>query len=193
MLSQEFKLNALRTNNPHTGTYGTNPDLIHAVLGFTSEINEFVDAIGHKNIPNMFEELGDMFWFVALFEDATGLVVNYTDHYHDDCDPITCMGTLTDLLKAHYAYGAKKDMSQAEIESVMADVIGANLQAMLVTAAQVTNQTNILGIILGIAEKAQATVINKLKARYPDKFQTEHALKRDLGYENEVIAKSMES
>jgi hypothetical protein len=44
-----------------------------------------------------------------------------------------------------------------------------------------------------ITELAQSVVINKLKARYPEKFKTEQALKRDLGYEAEVIGKSLEA
>lgn len=189
MLSQQFKEQALRTNNPHTGTYGTKPDLIHAVLGYISEVNEFCDALVANDLKNAFEEVGDMFWFTALFENATKFHVEFAvEGDCPDCDPISVMGELADLLKAHYAYGAKKTKTQEGIEQQMAVLMGENLQHIIQLLADMTKTTP-----ASVAEKAQALVINKLKARYPDKFDTRHALNRDLGYENEVIAQSLEA
>ena len=189
MLSPTFVEQAMRTNNPNTGTYGTKPDLVHAVLGYISEIDEFCNALIASDIGNAYEELGDMFWFSALFEKATGFKVEFAlEEKPEQSDPITVMGSLADLLKSHFAYGAKKQLDQKGIEQRMAVIMGENLQDIIELLADMTRTTPAT-----VAEKAQTLVINKLKARYPDKFKTEHALRRDLGYENEVIKQSLEA
>ncbi|OZB41039.1 MAG: hypothetical protein B7X50_08030 [Alishewanella sp. 34-51-39] len=163
MLSQRFKEQALRINNPRTGTYGTKPDLIHAVLGYISEVNEFCDALITNDLKNALEELGDMFWFTALYESATKFHVEFAvEGECPDHDPITIMGKLADLLKAHYAYGAKKTMTQEGIEQQMAVLMGENLQNIIQLLANLTKTTP-----ASVAEKAQVLVINNQQIKGP--------------------------
>lgn len=185
MLKDKFIEQAMRTNADTAGKQAVSPDAVHAVLGFISETNEFMDALIMRDRVNMMEELGDLFWFTALFETSTGTKVPYMSKF-EDIDPMTGAGTMADLLKAAYVYGGKKDKSIADLMHKIAQQMAQQLNAMLnVMAAEVKNDD-----LNDVAERAQVIVINKLKARYPDKFSTRHAIERDIGYEREVLETS---
>lgn len=57
--------------------YPLNSRLLHAALGMVTEAGEFADAIKKNlfygkdvDLTNLIEELGDMFWYIAIACDA---------------------------------------------------------------------------------------------------------------------------
>jgi NTP pyrophosphatase (non-canonical NTP hydrolase) len=110
--------------SPHVeGVYGSiNPDLIHGVLGMVTESIELLEALDKAlrgdglDTVNISEELGDIFWYMALMSRALGVSF----------------------------------------------------------------------------EQIQEANINKLKARYPEKFSQEKALSRDLETERGVLEESLD-
>jgi hypothetical protein len=185
ILERNFVLQAMRTNSNLTGTFKLDPEVIHAMLGVSSEVFEFLFA---KDANNAFEEFGDMFWFAALFQHATGISISLELKPDDaSLDIVEEATKLIDYLKAMYAYGGKKGQKIEDLLYVTAEHISRALRSAACHMSNAFPERSYEKLI----QSAQETVINKLKARYPEKFTAEHAQNRDLGYETEVIAKSI--
>ena len=45
--------------------------MMHAALGLITEVIELFEGITHKNIKNIKEEFGDVFWYLAIAYDAS--------------------------------------------------------------------------------------------------------------------------
>ncbi len=43
----------------------------HAYLGYCSELGELETAVNNNNLPNIKEELGDQFWYIAILSRLT--------------------------------------------------------------------------------------------------------------------------
>lgn len=95
----------------------------------------------------------------------------------DDFHMITGMQTesaeIADVFKKHIAYG--KDLDFINIKEEIGDIMW-----------YIANMCNLHGWDLS---EIMATNIEKLKARYPDKFSNEHALNRDLVKERGILEK----
>ena len=89
---------------------------------------------------------------------------------------MTELGELVDTYKKHYAYGKELDMINVMEE--MGDIMW-----------YWANMCNITGIN---AEASLQVNIDKLKARYPEKFNEELAVNRDLEKEREILRNGYE-
>ena len=89
---------------------------------------------------------------------------------------MTELGELVDSYKKHYAYGKELDMINVMEE--MGDIMW-----------YWANMCNITGIN---AEASLQVNIDKLKARYPEKFNEELAVNRDLEREREILRNGYE-
>lgn len=106
---------------------------------------------------------------ITLAKCETGLL--------DDFHMITGMQTesaeISDVYKKHIAYG--KPLDFVNIKEEIGDIMW-----------YIANMCNLHGWDLS---EIMATNIEKLKARYPDKFSNEHALNRDLVKERGILEK----
>lgn len=187
IIPQSFIDAAMRTNSNVTGTFDLKPDTVHALMGVTSEVFEFICA---PDVTNAFEEYADLFWFAALFTNSTGIKIDVTLQATDgEIDLVHEATEVLDILKAMYAYGSKKGR---DISTLLYQV-AENISRILRSAAYMLSDHFPDRTYPKLVESAQEIVINKLKARYPDKFTTEHATNRDLGYEREVLEQSVKA
>jgi hypothetical protein len=177
-LTQNFIMDAMRTNNPLAGTYGTDVDrqVIHALLGVVDETMELLEA---TDGVNMMEELGDFRWFVALYQHATGLKVEIANARGDIGRIDEWTHRLLAIAKRMFAYGEPASKHAPDINFLM----GGLAQTLNLLVQNHYGKNAI--------EVADATVINKLRARFPSKFTESHASNRDLAYEREVLEKSV--
>lgn len=151
--------------------------LIHAVLGLGGEISELRAACELNDKNNVIEEIGDFFWYLAIIENILErnlsdindpyIVEGDTDTVINDLEAFVC--EMIDSLKRQIFYGSPgKDW----------EYLGNQVVILLRT----------LCIRYGSTEKEVKTKnINKLKARYGEKFSEYAAINRDLAKEKEAI------
>lgn len=159
---------AMRTNSTVTGeNQDVTPDLLHATLGLCDEFFEYDKAPSWRNAM---EELGDLCWFIALA--SRDLQVDPFTHAEAYLDENPDCPTLRDAImefvsrvKKAYAYGAKLDVAR----------LFCLLRVMIARVAQIVRHKSNLTLD-GLLEAN----INKLQARYPEKFDAELAMNRDL-------------
>ena len=84
---------------------------------------------------------------------------------------MTEIGELVDIFKKHYAYG--KPIDWVNVQEEMGDIMW-----------YLGNFSRITGVSL---EAALEINVNKLKARFPEKFTQEKALVRDLEKERRIL------
>ena len=154
--------------------------LLHAVIGVLTEVEELLDNhIGdEQDITNMLEEAGDITWYLAIIGremdlDYPQLVVKTKND-----NPMklvlkivknTCK--LLDMMKKKLYYNKPID---------------ENLFKTITTLVMldVSDYMNTYDIDI---EKSFDVNIDKLKARYGDKFSSEKAINRDLETERNIL------
>jgi len=94
-----------------------------------------------------------------------------SDELHMVIGISTEAGELLDAYKKHFAYG--KNLDVVNVGEEIADIMW-----------YISNLCRIKGIDL---EEMMERNINKLKARYPDKFSQEKALNRNLDIERDIL------
>lgn len=148
----------------------------HALLGITSEISEVKDT---SESPDLFEEYGDLWWYLNLGCDSVECTLDDIDGdliITADLDPIDQIviqqGIIADKLKRAVYYG--KEFEIDEVKDALA-VIKINL----IAACDEINEE---------VEEVLDGNIRKLSARYPDlKFDSERALNRNLDKEKSAL------
>lgn len=183
-LSESFIKDAMRTNNDMAGQYGNRQSnlVIHAILGVVDETWELVTA---PDAVNMLEELGDLRWFFALFQSTTSIQLDFSNGHLDVGATDEWTYRLVSIAKRMFAYGESVEKHQQEITYLM-----QNLGNTLTTLVSRYSKQNSLD---SIAKDADALVINKLRARFPEKFTEDHAINRDLGYEREILEQTVQA
>lgn len=174
--------NAMRTNSPLTGTFGISPDLIHATLGMTDELFELHMA---ENWQEQATESGDLCWFIAL----AGKTLDYDPFTAakriDGLDDIQ-LGSLRPLpqmihafvskVKKAYAYGATLD--KEGLKTILLEMVIGLTVVTRECRAQLSDYPDFDGVL--------EANINKLKARYPEKFSAKQAIHRNEKAEMEA-------
>lgn len=156
---------AMRTNSHVTATHGRNSvNFTHACLGMVTELDELHKAIDDVNRR---EEIGDMCWYIALACDAMNVewpepTDFTTNHSLDDIIFI-----LADLAKKWFAYG--KRPRTAIVQVLLGQIVMH------------------LGWKGDSIDDAKQRNIAKLQKRFPDKFDSVHAVNRDLNAERKVL------
>lgn len=160
-------------------------DLSHMVMGIISEQEEFLKAMVEDDLVNAREEQCDIAWYVSNY--CTLRNYKFSEVIGEDYDifddelletwelevPLFSVysSKLSDYVKKFIAYGKpideklEKRALKAIIASLFLEETSLNLEVDL--------QKN----------------IDKLKLRYPDKFNTNDALNRNLKGEREILEK----
>ena len=145
-------------------------DLAHMVLGIHSEYNEWISSTDEINES---EELADMLWYLANYCTFRGY--NFSRLF--DVELKNNLGVtfnsskLQDLVKKYIAYNKEIDMSA---ESIL-------LENLADAISQMYSNKDIL--------QSLQNNINKLKVRFPEKFDEELAKNRDLPAERKELEK----
>ncbi len=179
---EDYKANAMRTF-AHNNSINIDDELfnkkmneLHCVIGISTEIAEFIQAIANNDKVNASEEIGDILWYTANLERLsvpTGLSFPYDEKgitvFADEF--LVSVQNLLDTYKKGVYYGSDIDYEAVlfYIEEIKKTCVG-----MLVM-----NEIN--------PEDVMETNINKLAIRYPDKFTREDAEQRDLFAERKVL------
>ena len=161
---------AMRTNSTSTGLHLLHPDLLHAALGMCDEHFEYSAA---RSWLNAVEELGDLCWFIALAAHTL------------DCDPFSdpdgflrfnpeapllfdAVAEFVGAIKKNYAYGKPLDLPRMRwLLSAMVSRIAAICEARAERSL----------------DDVLAANIEKLRARFPEKFDEALAIDRNVKQE----------
>lgn len=157
---------------------------IHMTLGLGSEIVELFEALDKDDRVNIGEELSDKLWYAANYCNIHGIEVNAdltegvveNDWIQFDNllqDIIRHISILQDFDKKLLAYG--KEVPFEDRSSKINLLISFIIEAM--------------GCIGLDAEVCMRNNIDKLRTRYPDKFNSEKAVNRDLEAERKQLEK----
>jgi NTP pyrophosphatase (non-canonical NTP hydrolase) len=136
------------------------PRLLHATLGIVTELMEYEDAVDDDNA---LEEIGDIYWYVAIAADELGLTFDELKEqapsgvfYHE------IVGGLCDVVKRSCFYGVHTDIPR------FTKYIGTLLH-WLEWACKMNDTT---------PEERMEANIAKLRKRFPEKFTTQDAVER---------------
>lgn len=162
----------------------------HAVLGFFTEIQELEEALVSGDGVNVNEEIGDMFWYIALlantaqvnFDHFTGPRVEeartaisdlVTVHSYGLSHAMVCLvSSCLDPIKKRYIYNSDK------VDKDKVDIKIFDILSILLAVCE------FLGSDAGDIMKRN---IEKLKKRYPEKYTDVDAVNRNLEEERKTL------
>lgn len=169
--------------------------LLHGAIGLASELAESQELVEKQDIDvtNLKEEMGDMFWYMGIMVDELKVDPD-TIFQFNDTDKIQTssaneakamlqdqihglakeIGTAIDLLKKAVMYGKQLD------EAKLADRLRA-------IDYYVNRSLRIYGLTSAASRERN---IEKLRARYGEKFTEAAALERNLAAERQILEKS---
>jgi hypothetical protein len=162
---------AMRTNSAVTGTNpDVSPDLLHAVLGMCDEHFEYHMA---RSWLNATEELGDFCWFIALAAHDLGHDPFTHAEFYLEINPgapllAEALAEFVTAVKKSFAYGAQLDKP---LLRRLLDAMTGRIAAICVAKSK-----------RSFDELLDANIA-KLKARFPEKFESHLALVRDIKQE----------
>jgi NTP pyrophosphatase (non-canonical NTP hydrolase) len=157
--------------------------LLHAVMGVLTEVEELIqnDKKENPDSVNLLEEVGDITWYLAIlgrevgvnwrpsYREIWGLVDNAPNNYLLDIVEHSC--SLLDFLKKKLFYNKPiNEESFAQKTQNLFDSVSCYLSVNNLDPSKVFDIN-----------------INKLKARYGEKFSTERAINRDLETERVIL------
>ena len=172
MKLQEYQEKAKRTS-ADLGSDKLN--LSHMVMGMCTELPELEDALRKSDDVNVGEELADIYWYIANYETFRGYDL-------DDFEPMKAGGigieklyydiaTLQDLIKKYVAYDKAINIEE---ERDLLRHIKENINHFFMYKR------------LDRGEYLKKN-IDKLIARYPEKFTQYDAVNRDLDKERKIL------
>ena len=180
------RLSEKTLSNNFYATEQIQKNLLHAVMGLVTESVELVDNFdGTKpyDSVNVFEELGDIAWYLAIIQrefkfaydfDSMNDLIVFQSKQEAALSLIKKCNALLDYHKKLVFYGKQLENSKY-------------LQMSLAVAYNFLYFVKSEGFKL---EEINERNIAKLKARYGEKFNEEGALSRDLERERTVLEKS---
>ena len=168
--------------------------LLHAGLGLSSELSELslahpLSFSGNTDWVNIAEECGDLTWYAAIAVNVLGFdheeislpesqihnsgLKLHSTYSFEDCllTAVYSIGEYNDLLKKHLFYGKEFDTQRIKFKLQQLCMAIAGLCFVAGTTIEEVRQTN----------------INKLRARYGEKFTEAAALNRDLETERKIL------
>jgi NTP pyrophosphatase (non-canonical NTP hydrolase) len=180
MKLSQYQIEANRTC-PDLGSEAIN--LAHMVLGICSEQEEALKALVEKDNVGIGEEIADTYWYIANYcsfrgydlEDLHNNRFNVTiENWEEEVDLNSVyLSRLQDLVKKYLAYG----------KSINREIEENTLKGLLLILQNSNNEYNLnLHLIL-------QNNIDKLRVRFPDKFDTEKAINRNLDEERKELEK----
>ena len=188
----EYRKLAMRTDskiNPASGLEFTDLDRIrHAVSGLVTESAELLDAYKKHiyygkelDLVNIKEEIGDLFWYLALACDVLDVDLDISKITNKMNLAISRAWVNSLACTASNPFGA--------VYLHAGGVLAGTKKAKFIDELNyVGNTAAELIAFLGFnLDEILELNINKLKMRYPDKFDAQRAVNRDLDREREVL------
>lgn len=157
-------------------------DLSHMIMGMVSEIVELDDALKIRDTVNVGEEVADIYWYLMNYISFRNLDINLEQteisKYRFDSWRLVIklsieISKLSDLTKKYIAYG--RPIDELEEQELILE-IDSYLQAILLRK----------GLDLG---NILQNNIDKLKIRFPEKFNENEANNRNLTKERKELEK----
>jgi hypothetical protein len=156
--------------------------LLHAVVGMLTEVEEVLDnhSMAEADQVNRAEEWGDIAWYMAILAREYSLPLVDTGMAKlRDTDPTMDMTKLLlrllDMMKKSIYYGKQFD-----------DSVARTLSSELITSMLRYASANAID-----TELAMRANIEKLRARYGEKFSSESAINRDLENERRILTDNL--
>lgn len=168
--------------------------LLHGAIGLASELAESQELVEKQEIDvvNLKEEMGDMFWYMGIMVDElkadpeSVFMFNDTDKLHSSSHLdakaqlqeeihglAKQIGTAIDLLKKAVMYG--KQLDEAKL-----------IERLQGIDYHVNRSLRLYGLTSAASRERN---IEKLRARYGEKFTEAAALERNLTAEREILEK----
>lgn len=167
-----------------TTALGLTNRMLHGIVGISTEMGEIVEAYQRTNIDlvNVAEEIGDAYWYTAVLMDELGIVRVDTPAGLGAISACSLPKQLV-VQSAEMLDKCKKTMFYGKEYDV--EALKEQVSRFYVT----------LGLFVdGLAEEIDVTKekiwtinLNKLKIRYPEKFNLTDAEVRDLQAERIVL------
>lgn len=148
-------------------------DGAHMALGITTEYGEMNVGMFTGDLVNIREEHGDMTWYLANSCNIYGL--NFESLYRlavSTAPRNFVLHDIVDLHKREFAYGKEMDINELKEQLITA------IQKLLLTS-------HTYGFTF---QESLQLNIEKLAARYGEKFSEFRALNRDLKKEHEILS-----
>lgn len=154
-------------------------DFAHMALGLTSELGELFSAGENQDRANIIEEHGDLNWFLAgickIFNFGFTEIINEGLNIKQDeeipTEALTSVFEIADMSKALLAYGKPVDRAKLRCQLVRL--------ATFLKAIPVEENFDYLHSL--------QKNIEKLQARFPDKFDADKAINRDTDNERKIL------
>lgn len=174
---------SLQPLHSETTKLGLTNRMLHAIVGISTEMGEITEAYERTNIDyvNVAEEIGDAYWYTAVLFDELGIErVDVTEGIEISCCsiPKTLIAQSADMLdkcKKTMFYGKQFD---AEVLREQIIRFYASLEYFVRGLQEELDVSK---------EKIWTINLNKLKIRYPEKFNLTDADVRDLETERVVL------
>lgn len=177
---------------PHLGDWFGNKvilDSLHCVIGIFGEHYELDAALLVNDLPNIGEEITDKAWYATNYCNVRGIIPTVSLLTLSD----GTIESLSDSARAHRIESASNSLNLALSELTDYDkkewaykkVWGEDVQQRRVELINtILNCINRLYALNGLdAEKCMEQNINKLRQRFPDKFDEDKANNRDTDAE----------
>lgn len=151
--------------------------LLHATMGILTEVEELLDNhLIEKDEVNILEEVGDVTWYFAIIGREYNL--DFPENTIVTDDPMKTLISvikyscqLLDMLKKKLYYNKPLDDDKfVEVSLLLMSLTKSYMQYFSIDI-----------------EGSFQTNINKLKARYGDKFSSDRAINRDLVTERKIL------
>lgn len=151
-------------------------DLAHMTLGMGSELSELQHAIEKGDVVNVGEELADYQWYLSNYTRLRGYeYMEYSPAKHGDTfmnlELFIKTSQLQDMTKKYVAYGK---------------VIDEDSERELIAEVSAIISRIYIDFELDESEYLQKN-IDKLRARFPDLFDAELAINRDIETERKIL------
>jgi len=187
MTPAEFQKQAWRTCK-NLSTY--EKDIAHMKFGLLTEAGEFVDQIKkclaygkELDYVNLQEEWGDFMWYVANMHTIMAEMYSLTgDEYYTFEETFE---KFTKLVKGGLT--EEPITTKEQVLDIMVTIMNGYYTTNLPTPYDNYRYMFLFTDYLGGHEKLFQMNIDKLRKRYPEKFEEHQALVRDLVGEREVL------
>ncbi len=174
---EEYKVLAEKTLSTEFHCSKKDELLLHAVIGILTEIDELLENYDRESDPvNVGEELTDALWYLSIIAREYNL--SLPDKFETSLTDFQIILDITrnsikllDFLKKKLYYN--KTVNEDLLIKHSDEIIGLFVA-----------YSNLKSIDL---EKCFEKNINKLKARYGDKFSSDKAINRDLVTERKIL------
>ncbi len=193
----EYELAALRTAPIHTAAHeiqAREHDVAHAIMGLCTESAELLDVLKKNHaygkpidFVNFREEIGDALWYVPLICRGLGwrlaslVGTNSIKEFTEAWAPFNRHTTINAL-----TFALMKE--SAGLIGIEVTRLGAFKENYELLVRDIICLLSELAYAAGSSLETCATVnIQKLQARYPEKFTSDAALNRDLVKERAVL------